>query len=307
VLPVREQDYIIPKKIPTMKNAFFVIMLLGIGQVLMSATTPFQVSSFDWSKAYASHYSTTGYGVMLAKIKKDTDKTDAEKKAEAEKKKKEAEKKVETGAVKGGVAAKAKMFEQNKQVAPKPVLSPKKKSSQYESTSSVLGGAAATTQNKSQYESASSALGGFSNTPLPSTGNKVPVTQPNAMGKISDVKKPTPPAPVPRPNQQQSHTASTSSNPVKRVPVTQPNAMGKISDVKKPTPPAPVPRPNQQQSQTTSTSTKKIGAPVKGGAIKAPVFDPAAAIAKSKPLPHTQPAPKKKVNSKSPSPRRKKH
>jgi hypothetical protein len=130
------------------------------------------------------------------------------------------------------------------------------------------------------------------------------------MGKVSDVKRPTPPAPVARPNQQQSSTASTSANPVKRVPVTQPNAMGKVSDVKRPTPPAPVARPNQQQSQSTSsTATKKVGPPVQGGATKpkTPIFDPAAAKAKLKTVAQTKPAPKKKGASRSPSPRRKKH
>lgn len=199
-----------------MKNniriTFFAILLLGIGQLSMSATTAHKAQNFNWNQAYESHYYTTGHGVF-AKVKKDTD----------------PKKKVDTGA-KVSVAALKKQLQgqvnpkvpASKSSAvsstnpPKPVKTPNKRNSVLLEAQKLPipptgqpGKRNATSSTPPGYEAPGSRLsGGFSKAAVPTSKvAPAPVPRPTAAQiQARDAMKrpmPTPPS--------QSQTASTSS------------------------------------------------------------------------------------------------
>ena len=246
------------------QNTFFAILLLGIGQLSMSATPAHQTQDFDWNQAYESHYYTIGYGI-IAKVKKDTD----------------PKKKVDTGAKVSVAALKKQLQGQvnpkvpaskssavSSAIPPKPVKTSNKRNSVILEAQKLPtpptgqpGKRNATSSTPPGYEAPRSRFsGGFSKAVVPAPQvAPAPVPRPTAAQiKARDAIRPMPTSPS------QSHTASTSSTT-------------KMTTVKSVRPLAAPPKPDKKNkvklSAPTNTAVKKATpiqnkSPKKGSARK---------------------------------------
>lgn len=236
---------------------YFLVLLICFGQFSLNAkNTNQRHTRFTWNDLYGQDYHVTGYGVLIAQIKKDTD---------PKKKKENKTPEIQAGKV---AAMKAKLGKQSttgipiqpgatsssaavpkkKSSAPKPGSSstvdlanqlptpPKRKPSQQNSAAAIPG-----------YESANSRLSGFSS--ATTSGKQAapkPVPRPTAaqIQARDAANRPLPPT------TSQSHTASTSSTPK----MTAVKSASPLNNAQ--APPKP-PKQNKVKLPTTRTAVKK--------------------------------------------------